>query len=398
MHKPISGGVVQFPLTQEAKPDHNDGETPQSEEAYKAKLRGKYKDLKSKALADASDALPTVLIENILFQRRRMLLCGASKGRKTWLCMQIAFCLSKGLALFGRFKTEKTLVLYGNLELLEATAKRRFRAIADALECRSDDPFENLRIVSATEYLDKIGNDFSDFLALQAADDKAKVVCIDPVWRLLGEREENSNTGIGQVLKPFARFSREAEASAIGVHHYAKGNPAAKEAIDRGAGAGAWARDAATLLMVTNHREKDAHIVDIYTNDFAPIDKFVLRFNYPIFELAPDLNPEEMKTPARTAKAAETKKSDQQTDTILAVLYTTDQEGGLTHGEIVHFTTYPKSSVTKILKALIDATKVVKLVGSETPKYALSVRYRAKMDEENGDEGRPPGPWCRDLP
>jgi RecA-family ATPase len=380
---PSKPGIVNFALTKDLPTEENSDEgMPQNEEAEKTKLRRKYKDLKSKPLADASDTLPVVLIENILFQRRRMLLCGASKGRKTWLCMQIAFCLSKGLALFGRFKTTKTLVLYGNLELLEATAKGRFRAIGDALGYRND-AFENLRLVSATEYLDKIGNDFSDFLALQASDDKAKVVCIDPVWRLLGEREENSNTGIGQVLKPFARFSREAEASAIGVHHYAKGNPAAKEAIDRGAGAGAWARDAATLLMVTNHREKDAHIVDIYTNDFAPVDKFVLRFNYPIFELAPDLNPEEMKTPARTAKAAETKKSDQQTDTILAVLYTTDQEGGLTHGEIVHFTTYPKSSVTKILKNLIEASKVVKLVGSETPKYALSVRYRDKMDEES---------------
>jgi RecA-family ATPase len=194
-----------------------------SDNERKALLRKKYKELKSKPLSEASEDLPPVLIENILLQRRRILICGVSFGRKTWLCMLIAFCLSKGLSIFGRFKTEKIPVLYGNLELLEASAKRRFQAIAEALGYHGD-PYENLRIISATEFTDIIEDDFADFLALQAADDKVKAVCVDPVWRLLGNREENSNTGIGQVLKPFSKFSREADASAIGVHHYAKGS------------------------------------------------------------------------------------------------------------------------------------------------------------------------------
>ena len=358
------------------------------EEQRKNALREKYKYLKSKPLAEASDELPPVLIEDILLQRRRILICGVSFGRKTWLCMQIAFCLSKGLAIFGRFKTEKIPVLYGNLELLEASAKRRFQAITKAIGYQGDH-YENLRIISATEFTDIIEDDFADFLALQASDDQVKAVCVDPVWRLLGNREENSNTGIGQVFKPFSKFSREADASAIGVHHYAKGSPAAKEVIDRGSGAGAFARDAATLLMLTAHKEADAYVIDIVTNDFPKTDRFCIRFNHPIFELAPDLDPDELKMPV-DAKGP-VKKSVEQTEKIFAVLYARDSDGGLAHADICRYSKVPRTSVSRILKQHSTThgklfKSIAQINGRQSDIYALSPWFRTQLDQESSDE------------
>jgi AAA domain len=334
-------------------------------------------------LAEATEELPPELITGILLQRRRLLICGVSFGRKTWLCMQIAFCLSKGLLLFGKFKTTKIPVLYANLELLEASAKRRFRAIAKALKYEGD-PFENLRIISSTEFTDIIENDFAEFLALQASDDKVKAVCIDPLWRLLGERDENSVTGIGQVLKPFAKFSREADASAIATHHFAKGNAAIKDPIDRASGSGALSRDAATQLTLSGHRELDAYTIDIATNDFVKPDKFCVQFNYPIFELAPDLDPTELKQPL--TPVADIKKGVRQTETVLSVLYARDYQGGLRHTDIVRFTGFPKGTITKILKAETQPKgRIVKsqAVSAKRDVYLLSAAYRSQRDRGN---------------
>jgi RecA-family ATPase len=351
------------------------------EEARKDRLRDKYKDFKSKTLTEANAQLPDVLIAQILYLTRRMLICGASKSRKTWLCLQIAFCLSKGIPLFGRFDCKKVPILFANLELLEATIKQRWKDQAKQLGYK-DDIDENIRLISASEHLDKIENDFAEYLAVQATDDGVLSAFVDPMWRLLGDREENSNTAIGQVLKPFARFSREANASAIGVHHFAKGSASLKEAIDRASGAGAWARDAATLFVFTKHREPDAYVVDIVSNDFPPIDPFVVRFVHPIFALAPDLRPEDLKQPA-TPKG-DAKKADQYAEKVISVLYATDCEsGGLTQATIRKFTKIPKSSLNRALSTLTKDRKVFKsLIGNED-KFALTQHCREKLDQEH---------------
>jgi hypothetical protein len=205
------------------------------------------------------------------------------------------------------------------------------------------------------------------------------------MWRLLGDRDENSNTEIGQVLKPFARFSREAKASVNGVHHFAKGTAALKEAIDRASGAGAWARDAATLLILTRHREVDAYILDIISNDFPPIDPFVVRFVYPIFVLAPDLDPHDIK-PAPSAKGKEVSQADLHKKTIIAVLYATDEEGGLTQAAIRKVTKLPKASVNRALTDLMKHKKVQKSKLGNIPKFALTPLFREELDEDNENE------------
>jgi hypothetical protein len=82
--------------------------TKETEEQRKERLREKYKDFRSKSLADATRILPEVLIEGIQYLTRRMLMAGASKSRKSFFCLQMAFCCSKGLSLFGRFLCRKS--------------------------------------------------------------------------------------------------------------------------------------------------------------------------------------------------------------------------------------------------------------------------------------------------
>jgi hypothetical protein len=222
--------------------------TPEElEEERIAALYAQYAILKPKPLAQASRTLPSELISGILYQGRRMLLTGGSKARKTWMMHQMAYCLANGLSLFDRFPTKPTRVFYVNFELMEAGSALRFDAISEALGAGSQN---DITIISVSDYLDLVKSDFPEYLALLARDNRAGAAMIDPMWRLLGEREENSNTAIGQLLRPLVRFSREAHASMIGAHHHAKGHAGTKEAIDQASGAGAFIRDPSTIFVM----------------------------------------------------------------------------------------------------------------------------------------------------
>jgi len=382
-----SNAIGRFPeaQSQATEENRNQGEQERIDGLYE-----KYQILRPKPLVAASRTLPPELISGVLYQGRRMLLTGGSKGGKSWLLHQIAYCLSNGLSLFNRFATKPTPVFYVNFELMEAGSALRFDAIKEALGKGSQ---ADITIISVSDYLDVVGNDFPEYLALLARDNGAGTVIIDPMWRLLGEREENSNTAIGQLLKPLVRFSREAHASMIGAHHHAKGNANAKEAIDQASGAGAFIRDPATVLVMSAHKEDDAYIVTLRTNDFAPVDKFVIRFEYPLFLIDEALDPAEVREAPHVSRAK--RKSESQAGQILTAIRTRespDQEAGLAHAEIVRATRILKGTVTKILKRLIRDKMVYKSVAGSEERYALTAWFRAKMDaealeaNENGEE------------
>jgi hypothetical protein len=346
-----------------------------------AALYERYEILQPKPLAEASRILPPELIAGILYQGRRMLLTGASKARKSWMLHQMAYSLANGL--LERFATKQTRIFYVNFELMEAGSALRFDAIAKALGCGSQD---NITIISISDYLDLIGTDFPEYLALLARDNRAGATIVDPMWRLLGERDENSNTAIGQLLRPLVRFSREAHASMIGAHHHAKGNASAKEAIDQASGAGAFIRDPATILVMSPHKQDDAYIVTVKSNDFAPIDNFVIRFDYPLFLVDETLDPSEVRPAPHVNRAKQ--KSDSQTRQVLTAIRTRespDQEAGLIHAEIVRATGILRGTVTKILKRLIRDRMVYKSVAGTEERYALTAWFRAKMDAETAE-------------
>lgn len=84
--------------------------------------------------------------------------------------------------------------------------------------------------------------------------------------------------------------------------HFAKGNASAKEAIDRISGSGVFARDPDSLLIFTKHDEPDAFTVDPILRNFAPIEPFVVRWNFPLFESATELDPSKLKQVAGKKK------------------------------------------------------------------------------------------------
>jgi hypothetical protein len=80
-------------------------------------------------------------------------------------------------------------------------------------------------------------------------------------------------------------------------HHFAKGDSAAKNAIDRMSGAGAWARDPDSILVLTPHEEPDCFTVSTVLRNLPQVDEFVVEWDYPLMKLAPELNPGALRRP-----------------------------------------------------------------------------------------------------
>src|SRR3954462_16003810 len=77
--------------------------------------------------------------------------------------------------------------------------------------------------------------------------------------------------------------------------HFAKGNAAAKETIDRISGSGVFARDPDSLIPFTKHEEEGAFTVEMVLRNLPPVEPFVVKWEWPLFRRASQLDPARLK-------------------------------------------------------------------------------------------------------
>ena len=97
------------------------------------------------------------------------------------------------------------------------------------------------------------------------------------------------------LLNALERLATETGAAIAFGAHFAKGNAAGKEAIDRISGSGVFARDPDSLLIFTKHETDDAFTVEPILRNFAPVAPFAVRWQFPLMTLADDLDPAKLK-------------------------------------------------------------------------------------------------------
>jgi RecA-family ATPase len=230
---------------------------------------------------DLPDKENDIVVEGMLKVGEKLAINAGSKSFKTWLLLHLAYCIANGIPFLG-FKTNPMKVAIFDMELFMPSIKRRLRRIQKEMGTGT---LENIKVQSLRGKAAKFLKNF-DKVAKRLREQGFRVVIIDPVYKFLMGKDENSNGVVAEVLERLTVFCMEAEASLIYVHHHSKGNQSNKEALDRGSGAGAWSRDPDCVLDVTQH-EKYTKQDPVYTcfitlRDFPPIDDFVVRWTFPI--------------------------------------------------------------------------------------------------------------------
>ena len=208
-----------------------------------------------------------------------MVLGGGSKSFKTWCLADLAMSIANGVPWWG-IKTNKGRVLYMNYEIQEGFFAKRLESIATAkglgADALDDVDTWNLRGFCADL------SDLINSLLEQIKKDHYVLIVVDPIYKVLGGRDENSAGEIGRLLNEVEKLAVETGAAVVFGAHFSKGNQAGKESIDRIAGSGVFARDPDAILTMTKHDTEYTYTVDADLRNFAEMEPFCVKWVYPL--------------------------------------------------------------------------------------------------------------------
>lgn len=236
---------------------------------------------------------PRELVRCVLHQGGKLVLGGGSKAFKTWVQLDLAISVAHGLPWLGN-ETVQGPVLYLNFEIQNHAWQRRIAAVADA---------KGITLKPGAISLWNLRGHAADFrsllprIAKQAKANRFSLIVLDPIYKLYGATDENKASDVAALLNGLEKLAVDTGAAIAFGAHFAKGNASQKEAIDRISGSGVFARDPDAILMFTRHEEEDAFTVEPILRNFAPIEPFAVRWEFPLMRRANELDPAKLKQP-----------------------------------------------------------------------------------------------------
>ncbi len=237
---------------------------------------------------------PPLLIAGLLHKGCKMVLGGTSKSNKSWSLLDMAMSVASGSPWWG-METTQCPVVYVNFELQTWVLQDRLRSLlADRPELRAGGrhlALWNLRGKNADMTL------LRPLLEAHLMKHPFGLIILDPAYKVLGNRDENANGEIADLMNEFENLCQASGAAVVVAHHFAKGDSTAKSAMDRMSGAGAWARDPDAILILTPHEEDAAFTCTSILRNLPMLPEFVLKWKFPLMTIATDLNPEALRRP-----------------------------------------------------------------------------------------------------
>jgi hypothetical protein len=257
-----------------------------------------------RTLGQLLDTYPTLrppVIDGLLRAGETMNAIAATKVRKSWLIAALAFAVGTGTPWLGKFATTQGDVLIIDNELHPETIAHRLRTIADAAGLPMETLRQRVHIVSLRGRLADL-NQLGD--ALLAMTHRYALVIIDAFYRTVPiGTDENDNATIAGLYNQLDRYADVMGCAFALVHHASKGDQSNKSVTDVGSGAGSLSRAADTHLILRPHAENDCVVLDAAIRSWPPLAALCLRWEFPAWTLAPDLDPTDLRRPTQRRRA-----------------------------------------------------------------------------------------------
>lgn len=238
---------------------------------------------------------PAVLIDHLLHKGSKLIIGGTSKGRKTWSLVDLAVSVAAGSSWWG-YNCTAGKVCYINFEIQDGFFADRLEIIerAKGVQC----PQGSLHVWNLRGFTEGIEHMSAVIIRALEKMDYALVI-VDPIYKALGDRDENKAGDVASMLNEFERIAVRTGAAIAFGSHFSKGNQASKDAMDRIGGSGVFARDPDAILTMTAHEEEDAYTVETSLRNFPPQPSFVARWEFPVFKRDDSADPSLLKAPKR---------------------------------------------------------------------------------------------------
>ncbi len=174
--------------------------------------------------------LPDQLVEGLIHKGTQTLFAGGSKSFKTWILINLAVCVASGAYFWGR-KTTKGRVLYLNFEIDAPFFQKRLRELCRLIN-GDETTIASFDLWNLRGHCTDIAK-LAPEIIKRCEGEGYSLVIPDPIYKILGGRNENAAGEMAEFLNHLDAMCIETGAAIVFGHHFAKGNAAMKEQIDR---------------------------------------------------------------------------------------------------------------------------------------------------------------------
>lgn len=242
-----------------------------------------------------------------------------SKVGKSWTGYGMALSVITGRDWLG-FPCRPGRVLLIDNELHGDDLSFRLPTVAEAMGLRPADYEGAIDLVSLRGRLRDI-HEIGSILNASIGG-RYSLIIIDALYRMYpAGAGENDNAAFAQLYNHVDRYAADTGAAIVLIHHATKGLQSDKDVTDVGAGGGAQSRAADAHIVLRPHEDADCVVMDAAVRSFAPPEPRVLRWTFPLWSIADDLDPDALKG-TKTAKAneAKDKRLDEKRNRVVAFL------------------------------------------------------------------------------
>jgi len=272
-----------------------EGQQPQS-------MIARHQPITARELLATYPTLREPVIQSLLRVGEIMNLVSAPKIGKSWLAIDLALAVATGRRWLDHFDTEPGRVLLLDNELHAETLAHRIPKVAEARGLTLGDYGEQVLV-------DSVRGKSLDLFALEVylggvEPGRYRMVLIDAFYRFLPIGiDENSNADVTNLYNHIDMLADRLHCCFVLVHHTSKGIQSGKFVTDVGSGAGAQSRATDTHLILRQHEDENAVVLDAAVRSFAPSEPLVLRWSFPVWQPAPDLDPGQLAEGRRKRKS-----------------------------------------------------------------------------------------------
>lgn len=272
------------------------GDKPEIEHDRRARRNNNSPKIETYTLADLGQKYPHLhrpIIEGLLREQETMNIISVSKIGKSWLAYGLILSVATGRPWF-RFPTHRGRVLLIDNELHRPTLANRLYSVGNAMEIQSKEYEEAVEIWPLRGQLRNI---YEIDHALRAVEPGTyKLIVLDAKYRALpADTSENDNAAETALYNTVDSIAERSQAAVVLIHHSTKGNQAEKRITDVGAGAGAQSRAADCHLILREHAEAGAVVMEAAVRSFAPVEPLTLRYEFPLWVSDDTLDPAKLK-------------------------------------------------------------------------------------------------------
>jgi len=231
------------------------------------------------------------VIDGLLRRGETCNVIAAPKTGKSWLAYNVGLTIATGGRLFDAFDCEQGRVLLIDNELHPPTIAARVPKVAEAMGIAPDDYAHRVDVLPLRGRgvsLPALGRYVENIEAGEYA-----AIIADAWYRFIPPgMNENANADVMALYNWIDRYAADTGAAWIVVHHTSKGAQGEKAVTDVGAGAGAQSRAADSHLILRQHEEEGAVVLDAAVRSFPPVAPLTLRWEFPLWRRALTLDTE----------------------------------------------------------------------------------------------------------